>query len=176
MSNGLSCRYCQAHLDGYLDGQLTPKARRRVAEHLARCESCYVEYVRRRDLHGELQRTLPLVGQRQMPDFARTWQAIRVELPHPTYERRRDQARYGLAAVMVMLVLLLPFTMGHRDLPLLPPRPAPDSTVKSGTPAHLEPIAIATVAVTQRHDDHTATELPTVPEPDAPRGIDGNND
>lgn len=175
--NSIACRHCQAHLDAYLDRQLTPKARRRVGQHIARCETCYAEYVRRRDLRDELKRTLPLVGQHSAPNFARTWQAVRRDLPHPTYERRRDQARFGLAALMVMLILLLPFTMRHRDLPLiLPPRPAPDVSQQGSTPAQTEPVAFATVAasVTQGHESKAATQLPTVPEPHAIRGTNGN--
>ena len=167
--------HCQAQLDAYLDGQLTAKARRRVGQHISRCESCYAEYVRRRDLRNDLQQTLPLVGQRNAPDFARVWQRVRRELPNPTYERRRYQARFGLAALMVMLILMLPFMMGHRDLPMiLPPRPAPDLTQQGGTPPQIVPIATVAVSVIQGHETQAATELPTVPEPALIRGRNGD--
>jgi anti-sigma factor RsiW len=158
--------HCRGSLDAYLDGQLTPKARRRVAQHISRCETCYADYARRRDLRDELQRTMPLIGADQ-PDFKRMWHAIRVELPRD--DRRRTQARYGLAALMLMLSLLIPFTMGHRDIPMvLPSRPAPDSTLEQGTPSQREPVAVATivVSVTQGHEKEAATQLPTVPEPE----------
>jgi anti-sigma factor RsiW len=176
MMFGIVCRYHQAHLDAYLDGNLTPKARKRVAQHIGNCEACYAEYARRRDFRNELQRTLPLVGQRQNTiDFDQVWDAIRVELPLST--RRRTHARYGLVALMFMLVLMLPFTMGHRAIPMtLPPHPAPDTNEQNTTPAQTETVAVATVvvSVTEGHNAEAATKLPTVPEPEATRGRHGN--
>jgi hypothetical protein len=159
--------HCGRHLDAYLDGQLSPKARRRVAQHLSRCETCYADYARRRDLRNELQNTLPLIGTLdQRADFTRMWHSIRTELPRGDRRRYQLQARYGLVVAMLLIMLLVPFTMGHRDLPiLLPSRPAPDSTEELGTPT--QPVAMATVAVsvTQGHENENATQLPTVPEP-----------
>lgn len=176
-----ACSHCQAHIDAYLDNQLSPRARRRINRHLDECADCYAFYAQCRDLRGELQRSLPLVGHttRQQPDFALMWTAIHAELPPApsTLDRERQGYRYGLVAVMFMLMLLLPFTMGHRDIPMIMPSPpAPDSQENS-TPARTQPVAIATVSasVTESHIK-PATLLPTVPEPDFSRGSNDSDD
>lgn len=171
-----NCHYCQAHLQAYMDGELSPKVRRRVSQHLDRCPACYNVYAQRRDFSRELQQTLPLVGQQYAPNFKKMWGAIQSELPQP--QPRMYQARYGLALLAFTLMLIVPFTMGHRDMSRMPPSPpAPD--LLRETPDVTEPVAVATIAasITVESELRPATLLPTVPEPrnqESLRGMDGN--
>jgi anti-sigma factor RsiW len=173
-----NCRYCRAHLQAYIDGELSLKSRRRVSQHLDRCPACYSIYVQQRDLSRELRQSIPMVGQRGVPDFKQMWGAIQAELPQP--QPRLNQARYGLALLAFTLMLIVPFTMGHRDISLMPPSPpAPQLLEKHETPDVTEPAAVATAAasITVESEMKPATLLPTVPEPrhqESSRGIDGN--
>lgn len=174
----LNCHYCQAHLQAYIDGELSPKARRRISQHLDRCTACYNVYAQRRDLSRELQQAIPLVGQRGAPNFKQMWGAIQAELPQP--QPRHFHARYGLALLAFTLMLIVPFTMGHRDISRMPPSPpAPELLEKRETPDVTEPVALATVtaSITVESELRPATLLPTVPEPrnqESSRGMDGN--
>lgn len=175
-----NCHYCRAHLQAYIDGELSPKARRRIAQHVDRCPTCYNAYILRRDFSRELQQTLPLVGQRGAPDFKQMWGAVQAELPRPAVQPRLYQARYGLALLAFTMMLIMPLTMGHRDISLSPPSPpAPQLLAKYETPDVTEPVAIATVAasLTVESQFKSATLVPTVPEPhnqELSRGMDGN--
>jgi len=174
----LNCHYCQAHLQAYIDGELSPKARRRVSQHLDRCPTCYNAYSQRRDFSRELQQAIPLVGQGGTPHFKQMWGAIQAELPQP--QPRLYQARYGLVLLAFALMLIVPFTMGHRKISLTPPSPpAPELLAKYETPDVTEPVMIATIAasITVESEQKSATQLPTVPEPrhqESLRGMDGN--
>src|SRR5436190_927022 len=106
-----NCLYCQAHLQAYIDGELSPKARRRIAQHIDRCPACYHTYIQQRDFSRELQQEIPLVGQRNAPDFKQMWGAVQAELPQS--QPRLYQARYGMALLAFTLMLVVPFTMGH---------------------------------------------------------------
>jgi hypothetical protein len=177
-----NCLYCQSKIDAYLDSELSPKARRRVVQHLDRCITCYTLYVQRRDLKRELQRALPLIGQRDAPDFKQMWGTIRSELPHPeAHQRHFLHARYGFVVLAMMLMLVLPLTMAHRDIPLiLPSQPAAQSVLMRETPDVTEPFAMATAvaSLTVESEYTPATSLPIVAEPptqDFARGMNGRN-
>lgn len=173
-----NCHYCQAHLQAYIDGELSPKARRRIAQHIDRCPACYNAYIQRRDFSRELQQAIPLVGQRGGPDFKQMWGAVQAELPQS--QPRLYQARYGMALLAFALMLIVPFTMGHRDISLSPPPPpAPELWAMRETPDVTEPVALATVVASHTVESQvtSATVLPTVPEPhnqESSRGMDGN--
>jgi anti-sigma factor RsiW len=166
MLNCLVCHYTRMNLDAFIDGELSPRVRRRVAQHLDRCSHCDRRYVQRRQLRRELQQALPLVGHHIEPDYAALWQGIQVELPRRTPPRR---FRYGLVMMMILLALVVPLTMGNgRVTESLPEQPVPQ--VQAGTEAHQEtepqPLATA-VASSMRAGQGTP---PTIPEPLSRRG------
>jgi anti-sigma factor RsiW len=173
-----SCHDCRTQLQSYIDGELSLKARVRISRHLDRCPVCYNLYAQKRDFSRELQQVMPLVGQRGAPDFTKMWDAIQSEIPQP--QPRFYQARYGLALLAFTLMLIMPFTMEHRDVSLTPPSPpAPALLAQHETPDVTEPVAVATVAasLTVESEFKSVTQLPTVPEPhnqESSRGIDGN--
>lgn len=173
----IACRYCRVHLDAYLSGELAPPARRRVAVHLDQCAACYAAYVQRREVARELRRSLPLVGYSKEPDFGQVWLRVQAEVPQGS----SHPVQYGLAALLLALMLLVPFTMGHRDVAAaLPTQPAPQLIDASQTPARAVAIGSPTAGPTA----HTlaapaAGTPPTMPEPnmhDFSRGFDDRND
>lgn len=160
----LLCKLYQRQIDAYLDKRLSPRARRRLARHIDECPACYRAYVQRRELRRELQAGVPLLGRHHQPDFDRMWEAVRAELPQP---RHQVSFRYGLAALMLLLALLVPFTMGNRDLMhALPDQPEPNADFITETPPGGQAIAAATLAApnTYENDLELATP-PTLPEP-----------
>ena len=161
--NFLACGYCQARLDAYLDDTLNPRARRRVARHIDSCPSCYRVYVQRRELRRELQNEVPLVGRDHEPDFGRMWAAIRADLPRP--KPRYAQFQLGLVALLLLLVMMVPFMMGNHELArALPPQPQPHEESAAQTAESTEPVAVATVAATSEINTEYAVP-PTQPEP-----------
>ncbi len=139
MINYILCRYWQFNLDAFLDGRLTLGMRRRIARHIDHCPSCYQAYVQRRELRRELQQSLALVGHDHQPNFAQMWQAVQTEIPRTGV--RRAQFRYGLVLLLLLLGLVLPFTLGNREL---------------GRAVPMQP---------QPHTEESITEAPSGPEP-----------
>ncbi len=170
MINWLICRFSRANLDNFLDSTLAPRARRRVARHIDACPACYDAYNRRRDLRRELQQGIPLIGRSHTPDFERMWNAVRVEIPRPA---RRTQFRYGFVALLLLLALLVPFTMGNHELTrAVPVPPVPQTDASNETPTSADGAElVATVAASSTNTSTLAQETapPTLPEPDPGR-------
>jgi anti-sigma factor RsiW len=162
------CRYCRANLDAFLDSTLALRARRRVARHIDSCPTCYDVYTRRRQMRRELQQNIPLVGRRHTPDFDRIWSAVRVELPRP--QARHTRYRYGFVALLLLVALLVPFTMGNHELTrAVPVPPVPETEASTETPISADgPELVATVAVSSTNMAQE-TAPPTLPEPDLGR-------
>lgn len=155
------CYYTRARLDAFIDAELSPRIRRRVAQHLDHCPHCDQRYIQRRELRRELQQALPLVGQSVEPDFAALWQGVRAELPRRTPPRR---FRYGLVMMLILLALVVPLTMGNgRVTQALPEQPVPQA--QAGTETHqsakVAPPATAVASSTLEEDETP----PTIPEP-----------
>jgi anti-sigma factor RsiW len=101
------CRHCRARLPAYIHRELSPRARRRVAAHLSRCDSCNAAYIDYRDAAGSLKADIPAVGREF--DRGRGWAAVQARLSKPdSSPRKRFQKRYGAAALLVAAALVLP--------------------------------------------------------------------
>jgi anti-sigma factor RsiW len=136
----LRCHAVQGHITAYIHGELPLKARRRVAAHLERCSRCKAAYGRQRELVRELERELPRVGQAQSGQLSRVWSKVQKDIqapaPRPTLQYRMS---YGLAALILVLVMAVPFLMSLND----------DEPVTARTlPAHA--VAFATTLPDQR--------------------------
>jgi hypothetical protein len=120
-------RYCRAKMVAYLHGELTPEARGRIARYIDGSPACYAEYLRQRDTVRELTWKIPLVGQPDKPQLDNIWSAIQAEMKGHTPPKRRVtvQVRYGFAGMVLALTILMPFTMGNRDVQYVPSQPAP---------------------------------------------------
>jgi anti-sigma factor RsiW len=160
----LTCKFYQRQIDAYLDKTLNMRARRRLARHIDECPSCYRAYAQRRDLRRDLESAVSLVGRHHEPDFDRMWGTIRAELPQPRYQ---TQFRYGLVGLMLLLALLVPFTMGNRDLARhVPDQPKPHTDPATETPVASQLVAAATeVAPATQAQDLVLETPPTLPEP-----------
>lgn len=144
MLSDFRLRYCRARLPAYLNGELSPRARQRIARYLDSDARCYAEYVRQRDLARELMRTLPGVGQPAPGQLDRIWAAVQADTaPAQPVSRRRFpprrtpfRARYGLAGMGVAVLLAIPVTLlGGGGVSLaVAPQPAPRVEVVASSP------------------------------------------
>ncbi len=124
----MNCKNCQYHLTAYLHGELSPRERQRMTQHIQACPMCYTVYIQQRDIQRDLAYYVPLIGQENRPRYDKMWASIQADMSRP--KRQGYQMRYGLAALMLLLALLLPWTIGHRATALaaLPTQPSPEQT------------------------------------------------
>ena len=92
-----------------------------------------MEYVRQRDLSDKLTVRVPVIGQPKAPQLQKIWAGIQADMQPPKRAARRRypyQARYGLVALAMVLVLLVPLILGNRNVPFsVPSQPAPPTAV-----------------------------------------------
>lgn len=136
----ISCRQCRKLIPGYIGRELTPKQRERVSRHLNTCAECYVAYTEGRQLMNELSYSLPRIGASAPPprlDKIRAGIMAEMRQTAPSKSGRarlmRTQARYGFAALALMLALLLPWSIQSRAF-ALPTLPQPETLTPPGTP------------------------------------------
>ena len=137
----LKYRYCKARMTAYLNGELSPGARRRMARYIAECPDCYAEYLRQLDLTRELESRVGGFGTPGVGQLDRIWANIEAEIttPAPAPPVRRRRARYGLVLLMLLLATLLPWTLGNRNVAFdVPSQPAPELNTGGGTPARVQ--------------------------------------
>ena len=134
----ISCKQCQQHLVGYVNHELSPKMRDKVARHLDECEACYVVYLQHKRTATELRRVMPLVGNHRPPTFERVWAAARLETVRRT--SNYYPLRYGMAMVAITILLLIPFALGRTNQVLAEPptQPAPLQRVTPNVTAATE--------------------------------------
>ncbi|NWF68206.1 MAG: zf-HC2 domain-containing protein [Chloroflexi bacterium] len=130
-----TCHAVRARLTPYLHGTLPLKVRRRVSAHLERCPHCHAAYVQQRQLMHELQRRLPPLGQPTQPQLARVWDGVQAEVrasqdKSPAVRMLRYRASYGLAALGLVALLLLPVVTQH-------------DSASASAPLHTRPAAVA---------------------------------
>jgi anti-sigma factor RsiW len=109
-------RYAKSRMVAYVNGELPPAARRRMARYIEQYPVVYTEYLHQRNAVRELEWKLPLVGQAEKPTLDRMWSAIQSEL-HQTPPRRSMRLpnfslRYGVVAFATVLAFALPLSYG----------------------------------------------------------------
>ena len=131
---GFSCRQCRALLPGYIQRELNPRQRAFVSRHLSGCAECYVFYMTQKQLERDLTFSVPRIGGAPRLDKMRT--AIKAEMTQPAARPKARtkmyQARYSLAALMLMIALLLPWSIQNHSF-ALPTPPQPEHTTPQGT-------------------------------------------
>lgn len=163
----IQCGECRSHLVAFLHGDVSPLLRRRVARHLDHCMACYNLYLQELDLMRDLKRTVPKIGQGHQPKFDAIWSEIQIEITRPKRDLPRFHMRYGLAALALVLVFLVPLTMGNQNLTLASPPTQPIPLTQRATPKGTEPGAVETpVAVSFLTGESQVT-------PEAPQGTAG---
>lgn len=122
----ITCRECQKHLIAYLHRDLPAWGTRQVAAHLDHCPACRFQYERERQLADELRHIVPSLGQQvRPPAFDQVWAAMRRDPMRPLGSQYSLQ--YGMAMLVVTLLLLIPFALGksHYVLAAPPTQPPP---------------------------------------------------
>src|SRR5687767_15006149 len=138
----IHCGECRLHLVAFLHGDVSPLLRRQVARHLDHCPDCYGLYLQELDLMRDLKREVPRIGAGHQPRFDQVWAAIQQDIVKPSMPR--FHMRYGLAMVALMLVSLVPLTMGNTKLAFASPPPQPIPLTQHATPSGTEPGTVET--------------------------------
>jgi anti-sigma factor RsiW len=158
-------RYCEARMVAFLNGELSLKARRRMARYIDGCSDCYAEYVRQRELQDELERRLPVFGQPRPSQLDRIWAAVQDEMQMSPPPHLPWHMRYGLATLALLLSLLLPVALLGDNVSsvvaVTPPTPkdAQSTSVITSSPYHATQVAVATLPA-----DVTGTNTIIMPE------------
>lgn len=167
------CQYCQEHLIAYINNEATPRIRRRVADHLHSCETCYAIYTRERDAAQQLSRELTLFGRANDNQLDSLWSVIQDEIETPEPITRTNNGKVwqrGLVLVALAVLCALPWSLSWGDLVSvsIPLRATPAVVpYDNGTPAGTEGSDISIVALSTGTptDDMlppTATSTPMV--------------
>ena len=137
-----SCSHCQSELTAYLHGELPPRRRKRAAQHLNACTTCYAVYRRMRDFDSDLRADLPRLGQADQRQLNRVWQGVQAGLaPAPSAAvMPQFRLRYGVALVALVIALLVPYSLGRQQALALPLPPTPQN---SNEPQTLPPDVVA---------------------------------
>ncbi|HVU10763.1 MAG TPA: zf-HC2 domain-containing protein [Phototrophicaceae bacterium] len=131
---GISCRECRVLLPGYIQRDLTPKQRERVSRHLNTCSECYAAYEEQRVIVRELAINLPRIGSDHAPlDQIRAAVMAEIAQPKPPRRTARLQARYSVAVLVLMVMLLLPWTFRSYAAEPPPTQPRPENATPSAT-------------------------------------------
>lgn len=161
-----TCRYCKSRLNAYIQGGLEIKTRRWVARHLDSCPVCYARYLQQREVFEELSRRIPLIGHPQPAQLQRIWAAVQTEIS-PTYQSAwRQHSRYGLVTLVLVLVMLVPLTLGNQNVDFSIPLPPAPTLEVTDTPGRVdETLAVMLVITDSRNLIPDAAALRNTPEP-----------
>lgn len=96
--------YCKSRMVAYVNGELSPTLRRRMAWYIEKYPECYVEYRRQRELRHELTSQLPIIGVPQTGQLQRLWRVIEGEVAKP--------ATFILSLPQIMTYSLIVITLG----------------------------------------------------------------
>lgn len=129
-----SCRQYRVLLPGYIERELAPKQRERVSRHLSGCAECYVAYREQRQIVHELTTSLPRIGAgHTTPRLEKIRAGVMDEMRQPKPPMSLYQARYSLAALLLIVTLMLPWSMRGQAFSL-PTPPQPEQVNPPGTP------------------------------------------
>lgn len=149
-----TCRHCRALLPGYIQRELTPKQRAWVSRHLNECDECYVAYRTQQQLVRELRSGIPRIGTRgESPPFDAMRAAVLARVAQPSQPTRSmqrmgvDYARYSIAVLLLVVVLLLPLSTRGQTFSV-PTPPTPDKSIPQGTAVAALPAESVTLTAT----------------------------
>ncbi|TVR18640.1 MAG: hypothetical protein EA396_15030 [Anaerolineaceae bacterium] len=116
-------------MTAYVNGQLSPAARSRVARYIDAYPVCYAEYTRHRDLQRELAATIPALGRPDSARLDKIWANVSREMQTPGPMRYARPAQRRLTVCAVLTVLLMFFLLGlfRVDVPLTGGQASPDA-------------------------------------------------
>lgn len=150
-------RYCKSRMVAFLNDELPPAARRRIARYIDECPDCYAEYIRQRDLQHRLSADMPRLAQPDARQLDSLWSRIQAEIqPSPPQARPVSfRMRYGLVAVALVFMLLLPMVFDDSQVTqaaITQPAPPRADVVETTTP-----LGVVAIATRQPRSDVTLT-------------------
>lgn len=155
---GFKLLYCKLKMTAYVNGQLAPAARSRVARYIDAYPACYAEYTHHRDLQRELMATVPALGRPDSARLDKIWANIAHEMQKPDDTRPAYPARGGLAVCAVLTALLLFLMLGLLRVDV------------SGANADVVPAAWQVAVATSEPAHMPAHTVAATPEPDRTGG------
>ena len=156
-------RYCKKRMTAFIHGELPPHVRRRIGRYIDECPDCYAEYLRQRELARDLERGLPSVGMPCVSQLDRIWAGVQAELsntPPPHRPARRYSFSYGMAVVLMAVMVVLPGAVAGQHARMnVPSQPAPELQVLQKTPTSQAalPVLPTAVAVASTEDSSSVT-------------------
>ncbi|MDX1994417.1 MAG: hypothetical protein SF029_18685 [bacterium] len=159
-------RYCKARMTAFINGELSPKARNRVARLIDECPECYEEYRRARQLQGDLRQQLRRFGQPTSAQLEGVWRNIQAEMdgkpkaPIRTAHSWRYRASTSAAIIVLLASILLPFMMnsGQTSRASITP-PVPPSRIIATTESPTSQVVAAATLTAAQTDAVQATRL-----------------
>lgn len=174
---------CKWRMVAYVNGELSPAFRRRMARYIEQYPSCYAEYRRQRELRLELTERIPVFGvsQSQNVNMTHLWRNIEREVAKP---RRLSLSAsqltlYAFTVGTLLWMILLITTLHQSDgATLVITPPTPDNVVQvieTSNPNYIAPtipptiVAIATsgnlMIANQARNEQTTTYQNPYPTP-----------
>jgi anti-sigma factor RsiW len=164
----------------YLDGELPAKTRRFMARQIDENSLCYQEYIRARQTKQTLERELPIFGPAEQGQLDHIWANIQSELQTKVsspvvVNRSRYTWGYGLAVIMLAMILLAPFALDASRIhaATVPQHPLPELAATRTSPAQLTASSATSVAFAQdtevQSTNDLSAQLQNTPEPGTPR-------
>lgn len=157
--------YCKSRMVAYVNGELSPKLRSRMAQYIEHYPECYVEYRRQQDLRRELASSIPMMGIPQKGQLQRLWRVIEGEVAKPaTLILSLPQIMtYSVASVALVWMVIVMTTLYPSDgTTLVITPPTPDNSVlavKTSNPNRTaQPVAPTFVAIATSDGFMVATE------------------
>ncbi|MCL4252687.1 MAG: hypothetical protein KJ043_02785 [Anaerolineae bacterium] len=172
---------CKWRMVAYVNGELSPAFRRRMARYIEQYPSCYAEYRRQRELRLELTERIPVFGVSSNANIKQLWLNIEREVAKP---RRLSltSSQFAVCVLMVgtLLWMILLITTVHQSdgATLVITPPTPDNVVQeieTSNPNFIAPtipptiVAIATsgnlMVANQARNEQTTTYQNPYPTP-----------
>lgn len=126
--------YCRWRMVAYVNGELSPAIRRRMARYIEQYPACYAEYRRQRELRLELSERLPIYGIPQGGRIQQLWCSIEREVAKPTRFRLTSSqiTIYGLIVVSLLWMIMHIITLHQSNaMTLVITPPTPDNAVQA---------------------------------------------
>ncbi|MFO7320528.1 MAG: zf-HC2 domain-containing protein [Chloroflexota bacterium] len=167
----LTCTQCQPKLLAYVHNQLADSDRRRVARHLNDCPVCYAAYLAQREVAQELAGTIPSIGLPDSLQLNRMWLAIQSDMNRPRTIPRPQLARMGVACLVFVLALLLPWSLDKQQVALAVPPPPRAPVVTASLNVTASPESGRRALPPTAAASSTEAVIPAAKTPDTPSNV-----
>ncbi len=148
-------RYCKARMVAFVNGDLSLRARRRIAHYIDECSKCDDLYTQERRMAQELQDRLHRTKAPDVMQVTRMWSAIQAEMTPVSADKSRSvpyyyqRTRYAVAMMVMVLTMAVTIILGNSSASL-----AAETTLP-------EPVNRYTLATTTSPDDNVLVAAAT---------------